>query len=90
MVHKDMYYCKGSPCICGSRIRKNFVPEVTATVLARIDAAGAYGFGGLNMAEFAVNGTGHNSEFGDCHNPWNLPTSLAVRPRARVRLWLRA
>lgn len=73
MAHKDMYYRKGSPCTCGSRIRKDFVPEITATVLARMDAAGAYSFGGLNMAEFAVNGTGHNSEFGDCHNPWNLP-----------------
>lgn len=73
MAHKDMFYRKGSPCTCGSRIRKDFVPEVTATVLARMDAAGAYSFGGLNMAEFAGNGTGHNSEFGDCHNPWNLP-----------------
>ena len=25
------------------------------------------------MAEFAQNPTGHNSAFGDCHNPWNLP-----------------
>lgn len=73
MAHKDMYYRKGKPCTGGSSIRKNFVPEVTATVLARMDAAGAYSFGGLNMAEFAANGTGHNSEFGDCHNPWSLP-----------------
>ncbi|MGY3146588.1 aspartyl-tRNA(Asn)/glutamyl-tRNA(Gln) amidotransferase subunit A [Bradyrhizobium sp. USDA 3397] len=73
MAHKDMYYRKGKPCTGGSSIRKNFVPEVTATVLARMDAAGAYSFGGLNMAEFAANGTGHNREFGDCHNPWNLP-----------------
>ncbi|WFU39969.1 amidase [Bradyrhizobium sp. CB82] len=73
MAHKDMFYRKGKPCTCGSRIRKNFVPEVTATVLARMDAAGAYSFGGLNMAEFAWNGTGHNKEFGNCHNPWNLP-----------------
>ena len=35
--------------------------------------AGAYTFGGLNMAEFAQNPTGHNKTFGDCHNPWNLP-----------------
>ncbi len=25
------------------------------------------------MAEFAQNPTGHNRQFGDCHNPWNLP-----------------
>ena len=27
--------------------------------------------GGLNMAEFAQNPTGHNEHFGHCHNPWN-------------------
>ncbi|UPK05817.1 amidase [Bradyrhizobium sp. 170] len=73
MAHKDMFYRKGKPCTCGSPIRKDFVPEVTASVLARMDMAGAYSFGGLNMAEFAAGGTGHNKEFGDCHNPWNLP-----------------
>lgn len=73
MAHKDMFYQIGKPCTCGSRIRKDFVPEVTATVLARMNAAGAYSFGALSMTEFAVNATGHNSEFGDCHNPWNLP-----------------
>jgi aspartyl-tRNA(Asn)/glutamyl-tRNA(Gln) amidotransferase subunit A len=46
---------------------------VTATVIERMAAAGAYTFGGLNMAEFAQNPTGHNKTFGDCHNPWNLP-----------------
>ncbi|WP_247807942.1 MULTISPECIES: amidase [unclassified Bradyrhizobium] len=71
MAHKDMYYQKGKLCTCGARIRKHFVPEVTATVLARMSAAGAYSFGGLNMAEFAANSTGHNIEFGNCRNPWN-------------------
>src|SRR6202040_1198541 len=35
-------------------------------------AAGAYAFAGLNMAEFAQNGTGHNRHPGRCRNPWNL------------------
>ena len=42
-------------------------------MIERLSAAGAYTFGGLNMAEFAQNPTGHNKTFGDCHNPWNLP-----------------
>lgn len=71
LAHKDMFYREGKPCTCGSRIRKDFVPLATATVLARMDAAGAYSFGGLNMAEFGGGATGHNREFGDCHNPWN-------------------
>ena len=48
-------------------------PTITATVIEKLAAAGAYTFGGLNMAEFAQNPTGHNRAFGDCHNPWNLP-----------------
>lgn len=72
MAHKDMYYQKGKLCTCGSRIRKDFVPDVTATVLARMDAAGVYSFGRLNTGEFAANGTGHNSEFGVCRKSVEL------------------
>ncbi|MBK1660572.1 amidase [Paracraurococcus ruber] len=71
MMHKDMYYRAGKVSSCGSKIRKDFVPKVTATVLQRLDAAGAIDMGTLNMAEFAQNPTGHNAHFGDCHNPWN-------------------
>src|SRR3954454_24128223 len=72
MMHKDMYYRAGKVSTCGSKIRRDFVPTVTATVLQRLDAAGAIDMGTLNMAEFAQNPTGHNAHFGDCHNPWDL------------------
>jgi aspartyl-tRNA(Asn)/glutamyl-tRNA(Gln) amidotransferase subunit A len=73
MMHKDMYYRAGRVSTCGSSIRRDFTPAVTATVLHRLDAAGAIDMGTLNMAEFAQNPTGHNAHFGDCHNPWGLP-----------------
>lgn len=73
MAHKDMYYQAGRLSTCGSVLRKDFRPTVTATVIERMAQAGAYVFAGLNMAEFAQNPTGHNKTFGDCHNPWNLP-----------------
>ena len=73
MAHKDMYYQAGKLSTCGSALRKDFRPAVTATVIEKLAAAGAYAFGGLNMAEFAQNPTGHNRAFGDCHNPWNPP-----------------
>ena len=73
MAHKDMYYQAGRLATCGSALRREYRPTVTATVIERLAAAGAYVFGGLNMAEFAQNPTGHNKTFGDCHNPWNLP-----------------
>jgi aspartyl-tRNA(Asn)/glutamyl-tRNA(Gln) amidotransferase subunit A len=73
MMHKDMYYQSGKLSTCGSALRRDWRPNVTATVIERLAAAGAYTFGGLNMAEFAQNPTGHNKTFGDCHNPWNPP-----------------
>ena len=73
LAHKDMYYQAGRPSTCGSAIRRDFVPDITATVIERLAEQGAYSFAGLNMAEFAQNPTGHNRAFGDCHNPWNPP-----------------
>lgn len=71
LAHKDMFYRAGEICTCGSKIRADFVPDHTATVLTRLDAAGAVEFGRLNMAEFAMGPTGHNEHFGRCRNPWN-------------------
>jgi aspartyl-tRNA(Asn)/glutamyl-tRNA(Gln) amidotransferase subunit A len=71
LSHKDMYYRAGLPVTCGSAIRRNFVPDCTATVLQRYDAAGAVSIGTLNMSEFANGPTGHNVHFGPTHNPWN-------------------
>jgi aspartyl-tRNA(Asn)/glutamyl-tRNA(Gln) amidotransferase subunit A len=73
LAHKDMYYQAGRRSTCGSAIRRDFVPDTTATVIGRMAAEGAYAYAGLNMAEFAQNPTGHNAHYGDCHNPWNLP-----------------
>ena len=73
MAHKDMYYQAGRLSTAGSALRRDWRPAITGTAVARMAAAGAYVFGGLNMAEFAQNPTGHNKTFGNCHNPWNLP-----------------
>jgi len=73
LAHKDMYYQAGRPSTCGSAIRRDFVPDITCTVVERLADQGAFSFAGLNMAEFAQNPTGHNRAFGDCHNPWNPP-----------------
>lgn len=71
LAHKDMFYRPGVPVTCGSAIRRNFVPDFIATVLERLDAAGAITVGALNMSEFANGPTGHNVHFGPTHNPWN-------------------
>jgi aspartyl-tRNA(Asn)/glutamyl-tRNA(Gln) amidotransferase subunit A len=71
LAHKDMFYRQGQICGCGSKIRRDFVPDHTSTALARLDAAGAIELGRLNMAEFAMGPTGHNPHTGRCRNPWN-------------------
>ena len=72
LAHKDMFYRAGEVCTCGAKIRADFIPDHTATVLSRLDAAGGIELGRLNMAEFAMGPTGHNDHFGRCRNPWNL------------------
>lgn len=71
LAHKDMFYRPGEVVTCGSAVRKNFRPDYLATVLARLDAAGATTVGALNMSEFANGPTGHNVHFGPTRNPWN-------------------
>src|SRR5579859_4130641 len=70
LAHKDMFYRKGKVATCGSKIRRDFVADKTATVLQRLDAAGALQLAALNMAEFAYGPSGHNEHFGHCRNPW--------------------
>lgn len=76
MAHKEMLWRAGRPAPCGSRVLADHVPALTATVLARLDAAGAVDCGALNMAELAYNPTGHNPHTGDVRNPWN-PAHIA-------------
>ncbi|MSP67649.1 MAG: amidase [Alphaproteobacteria bacterium] len=71
LAHKDMFYRAGRVCTCGSKLRRDFCPKTTATVLSRLESAGAVSLGTLNMGEFAAAGTGHNPHYGDCHNPWH-------------------
>ena len=71
--HKDMFFRAGRISACGSRILADFIPDHTATVLTRLDAAGALDIARLNMVEFATGGSvfGHNTITGTPRNPWN-------------------
>jgi aspartyl-tRNA(Asn)/glutamyl-tRNA(Gln) amidotransferase subunit A len=71
LAHKDLFYRQGRISACGSRIRAEFYPPVTASVLGRLDAAGALDVARLNMVEFALGTTGHNEITGTPANPWN-------------------
>lgn len=71
LAHKDMFYRAGKVSTGGSEIRRHWRAPITATVIERLDRAGAIDLGRLNMAEFAAGPTGHNKWYGDCCNPWN-------------------
>ncbi len=71
VAHKDMYYRKGRVSACGSKLRSNWQAPFTATVLERLDAAGAIEIGRLAMVEFAMGPHGYNQNYPQCRNPWN-------------------
>lgn len=71
LAHKDQFYRSDRVVTCGSRLRADFRPDYTATLVKRLDAAGAIDLGGLNMSEFACNGFGMNVLVGRAKNPWN-------------------
>jgi aspartyl-tRNA(Asn)/glutamyl-tRNA(Gln) amidotransferase subunit A len=71
MAHKDMYYRSGRVSGLGSRLRQEVVPSETATVLARLDRAGAIETGRLVMVEFALGPHGYNANHPFCRNSWN-------------------
>ncbi|MFO0989193.1 MAG: amidase [Alphaproteobacteria bacterium] len=70
LAHKDIFARANTVVTNGSKITDRPCSE-TATVLARLDAAGAIEIGALNLVEFAAGATGHNAHFGACRNPWN-------------------
>ena len=72
LAHKDLFYRAGRVVTCGSRIRRDFVPTITATVIDRLEQAGAVTLGALNLAEFAMGPTGWNEHFGPTRNPWSV------------------
>jgi len=72
LAHKDLFCTQGIRTSCGSKMLDNFQAPYDATVVAKLNAAGAVTLGKLNMDEFAMGSANENSHYGAVKNPWNL------------------
>jgi aspartyl-tRNA(Asn)/glutamyl-tRNA(Gln) amidotransferase subunit A len=72
---KDVLAVRGQPLGCASKILAGFVAPYSATVVEKLQAAGAVLFGRLNMDEFAMGSSTENSAYGATRNPWD-PTRI--------------
>jgi aspartyl-tRNA(Asn)/glutamyl-tRNA(Gln) amidotransferase subunit A len=68
---KDLFCTEGAPSQSGSRILEGYEPPYTATVVRKLQAAGASLLGKTNQDEFAMGSSNENSAYGPVLNPWD-------------------
>jgi aspartyl-tRNA(Asn)/glutamyl-tRNA(Gln) amidotransferase subunit A len=68
---KDLIHVKGLKFTAGSRYYSNYVSKRTATVVKKLENAGAILIGSNNLNELASGITGKNTLFGDSKNPFD-------------------
>lgn len=66
---KDLIYTEGVRTTMGSAFFEDYVPDHSATVVSKLEEAGAIIVGKTNTHEFAYGPTGDSSYFGPTRNP---------------------
>lgn len=69
---KDNMLLAGEKASAGSNILRDYTSAYSATVVERLEAAGAIILGRANMDEFAMGSSTETSAFQKTHNPWDL------------------
>ncbi len=70
-ANKDNISSKGHALTCGSKILQGYVAPYDATVISRLEAAGAIPVGRCNQDEFAMGSSTEYSSYGATRNPIN-------------------
>jgi len=68
---KDNLLRKGDVATGASKILEKYTSPYTATVVSRLENAGAVIIGRTNLDEFAMGGSTEHSAYGATKNPWN-------------------
>jgi aspartyl-tRNA(Asn)/glutamyl-tRNA(Gln) amidotransferase subunit A len=66
---KDVLVMKGAPATAGSKILEGYRPPYDATVVAKLESAGAVLLGKTNCDAFAMGSSNENSAYGPVRNP---------------------
>lgn len=72
IAHKDVFLTRGVRTTAHSRHLRDWVPEVSATLVTGLESLGAISLGKTACHEFAFGSPGADDLFAPARNPWNL------------------